>query len=69
MTVNAEAAGTILARVRLNVMSSRAGVVFSIAALFMTGLTAATLFLTLYAEKEAAWPPAEVWTGFIAGLE
>jgi len=72
MTEKAEAVGTISANVRLYVISSLAGVAFSIAALINTGAGGAggalTLLVTVWAEREAAWPPSAVCSGLAEGF-
>ena len=71
ITVKADTAGTIFVRARSKLISSRAGVAFSITELTYTGAAGAgcaTLFVTCRALKEAAIRPAEVCRGLVEGL-
>ena len=68
LTEKAEAAGTMLARARLYVITRDEGDAFSTTELTYTGTGAATLLVTFCAVNDAACPPDEVCRGLVEGL-
>jgi hypothetical protein len=68
LTEKDEAAGTMLARAMLYVITKTEGEALSITELTYTGTGAATLLVTSFAVNDAACPPAEVCRGLVEGL-